>query len=123
MSVEISFDMDGSGDGLVHTELDTPAYQITELVTMSKNTDALNPDKGVEINSYFPVTEDAAIISTIKEEISTQISKYTPFVPTDVAVIIKSNMLVIGITLQGYADVICISSDNKRTALDILKDY
>ena len=122
MPTDISFSTDDFGNAKIFTDNNAVSMDLLNLLTMPKNFDPLNPNKGVDIYSYIQNIDDPAKISEIKSEIFEQIQTYTPYQPSDIGILSKNSNIIIGIELQGSKDVFFFAGDGKRSSLDILKD-
>lgn len=82
--IEATFDVTSLGENLMYFNGKAKFAQIYNLICMKKNTDILNPNKGVDINSYYYAFNDARVLADLEREITDQIELYTPYRPLSV---------------------------------------
>jgi hypothetical protein len=121
MSTEFTLNVSGFGGSEMLTKHDAVAKQLLNLIFMKKNTDVLNPDKGVDILSYKWQLNDSSVINNIKNSIQTQISDYTNYTVLNIAVDVVKGIILIGIELVGDEVTLLMQSDGTNTAFDIIK--
>jgi hypothetical protein len=121
MSTEFTLNVSGFGGSEMLTKHDAVAKQLLNLIFMKKNTDVLNPDKGVDILSYKWQLNDSSIVNNIKNSIQTQISDYTNYTVLNIAVDVVKGIILIGIELVGDDVTFLMQSDGTNTAFDIIK--
>lgn len=123
MPSELTFNVDGTGKTAVKTGYDAKVHQILTLITMKKNTDPFNPDKGVDINSYRFRLDDNETKSDLSKAIDTQISTYTNHKITDISVQIAQQTILVGLKLVGSDDVMLfINTEANKTKFEVLAD-
>lgn len=99
--------------------------QIYTLINMKKGTDILNPDKGVDINSYYYAYNDPVVLADLERIINDQINRYTPYRPYTVncgsKFMVDRYILSIMISLQNADDKIIIVSNGEQSDFDVIK--
>ena len=99
--------------------------QIYALICMKKETDILNPDKGIDINSYYFKFNDPVVLADLEREITDQIAKYTPYKPLNVQCGSKlvGDRYVISIimSLNGQDEVVAVVSNGEQSDYDVFK--
>lgn len=101
-------------------------HQIYHLIVMDKGTDELNPDKGVGIEDYYYEYKDDTVLMNLENEITDQITKYTPYNPTNVICkAIKNSkgdyILHVFVSLSDILEIVNISTNGERSELALLQ--
>ena len=108
-SDELTFEVDDYMQPKVVTNLEQIARRIQNLVLMKKGTMPNNYDMGVDINSYRMEYKNENALSAIRTEVSNQIAKYLPGIPTNTMEIIFKH--------EDYATLVYIGFDFKDTII------
>lgn len=108
-SNELTFEVDDYMQPKVVTNLEQIARRIQNLVLMKKGTMPNNYDMGVDINSYRMEYKNENTLSAIRTEVSNQIAKYLPGIPTNTMEIIFKH--------EDYATLVYIGFDFKDTII------
>lgn len=93
---------------------------------MKKGSDILNPDKGIDINSYYYAYNKESILNELQIDIQTQIATYTPYTVSDVlckAVKSKSTgkyILYILIYLASMNRIVAIGTNGEDSNIKIV---
>lgn len=125
--IEPSLNMSTTNEN-THYEGPTAQFrQIYNLLCMKPGTDILNPDKGIDINSYYYQYTDKNVLNQLSNSIEDQINTYTTFdIKTVDCRAVKSKKdnkyyLCVMIYLFNYKDALLISTDGTSSAFDVLK--
>jgi hypothetical protein len=119
---ELSFNINNFGDNEQYTGAKAMAMIIYNLMVMQKNTDPLNPDKGIDLLSMLPTIQDDGKISDIESEINKQIQMYTDFTSLDIQLRVNNNILMIAMMSPDYNDFIVsmtVDTAVKETELSV----
>lgn len=99
--------------------------QIYSLICMKKGTDILNPNKGVDINSYYYAFNDPTVLSNLEREINDQIAMYTPYRPLYVncgsKLVDGKYIISIVMRLTGQDEIIAVVSNGDQSDYDVFK--
>lgn len=123
---EATLIVDSYGRNHMYTGDTAMVHQIYHLIVMDPGTDHLNPEKGIGIRSYRYSYTDQTILSTLENEISRQISKYTPYTLVNIMCKAIKNRkgdyyLHIFISLNEINEIINVSTDGEKTELAIMQ--
>lgn len=123
--IEATLKVNSLGYNEMYTGGKAQFSQIYALICMKKNTDPLNPDKGVDINSYYYAFNDPVVLADLERKISDQIETYTPYQPLSVQCGSKwvrdKYIISIIISLSGYSESVVIVSNGEQSDYDIFK--
>lgn len=124
--IEATLIVDSYGRNHMYTGDTAMIHQIYNLIVMDPGTDPLNPEKGIGIKSYKYAYTDQTILSTLENNINTQIYKYTPYTLTNVMCKAIKNRkgdyyLHVFISLNEINEIINVSTDGEKTELAIMK--
>lgn len=124
--IEATLKLDSWGQNVQYTDMTAVIRQIYNLILMKPGTDPLNPEKGCDARSYYYSIKDDSIIQKLQQNITNQISKYTPYMVRGVvckAVMNKSHnwILHIVVTLISGQTVV-VSTNSEVSALNLLSN-
>ena len=124
--IEATLMLDSYGRNRVYTDDTAMVHQIYHLIIMEKGTDPLNPDKGVDIESYRYEFKDDSVLMQLQQIIQKQVSDYTPYTVTNVICKAVKNrynnyILHIFISISEFRNIINISTDGERSELGIIQ--
>lgn len=123
--IEPTFKVNSIGENLLYDGGRTKFAQIYTLICMKKGTDVLNPDKGVDINSYYYEFNKQSTLMDLERIIIDQITQYTPYKPYVVncssKLVDDKYIISIIITLQNQDDTIIIVSNGEESDFDIFR--
>ena len=77
--VEASLKLDSLGQNLQYTGNLAIVRQIYNLILMKPGSDPLNIEKGCDARSYYFQIKDDTVLSELQQNITNQISTYTPY--------------------------------------------
>lgn len=123
---EATLMVDSYGRNHMYTGDTAMVHQIYYLIVMDPGTDPLNPEKGIGIKNYRYSYTDQTVLSTLENEIRTQIAKYTPYTLSNVMCKDIKNKkgdhyLHVFISLQEINDIVNIATDGERTELAVMQ--
>lgn len=119
---DATFNLDSFGKNQMLEGSRVIINNLHRLITMKKDTDQLNPDKGIDVNSYKHKFDDVIVLSELETKLTSQIEQYTPYTPAEINVRSKKNVIFIMITLVDDDNVYMFQSDGENSSLDILKE-
>lgn len=115
--IEATLKLDSLGQNLQYTDIKATVRQIYNLILMKPGTDPLNPDKGCDARSYYYQINNESVISSLQNNITNQIAKYTPYMVRGVickALLNRSNKWILHIIvtlINGQTVVVSTNSD------------
>lgn len=123
---EATFIIDSFGKNMTYNGDKGIVHQIHHLLVMAPGTDPLNPEKGINIKSYYYEFVDDSILIDLQNKIREQIADYTPYTVLNVivkAIKAKSEKYILHtfISLQEYQDIINVSTDGERSTLATIR--
>ena len=123
--IEATLKVNSLGYNEMYTGGKAKFAQIYALICMKKGTDILNPDKGIDINSYYYKFNDAVVLADLERDITDQIHTYTPYRPLSVQcgskLVGERYVISIVIRLTGEAEVVAVVSNGEQSDYDVFK--
>lgn len=123
--IEATLNLNSLGENVVYRDGRAKFAQIYILICMKKNTDPLNPDKGVDINSYYYAFNNVRVLSELETTITDQIDKYTPYKPIGVQcgskLVDGKYIISIVIHLRNYEETIVVVADGEQSDFEVFK--
>ena len=116
--IEATLKVNSLGYNEMYTGGKAKFTQIYALICMKKGTDILNPDKGIDINSYYYKFNDAVVLADLERDITDQIHTYTPYRPLSVQcgskLVGERYVISIVIRLTGEDEVVAVVSNAEQ---------